>query len=71
MGSGVEGGEEEGEGKRSSISRCGVVVGERERERGNRKEAHDEGFTGAVMPAGLRNFGVSELAEESYLNEAG
>lgn len=44
---------------------------EREREGGNRKEAHDEGFTGAVMPAGLRNFGVSELAEESYLNEAG
>ena len=34
-------------------------------------ERHDEGFTAAVMLAGLRNFGISELAEESYLNEAG
>lgn len=54
-------------GKRS-ISRCE----ERERERvGESERRHDEGFTGEVMPAGLRNFGVSELAEESYLNEAG
>ena len=45
---------------------------ERERERvGESERRHDEGFTGEVMPAGLRNFGVSELAEESYLNEAG
>lgn len=35
------------------------------------EEKHDEGFTAAVMPDGLRNFGVSELVEESYLNEAG
>lgn len=41
------------------------------RESGGIGKRHDEGFTGAVMPAGLRNFGVSELAEESYLNEAG
>lgn len=62
------GSEVEGDGREERAGSSGRMMAEvRDAARGK----HDEGFTAAVMLAGLRNFGISELAEESYLNEAG
>jgi hypothetical protein len=59
-----------------TLEGAGYREGSRKRSRRSRLDrarmgGSDEGFTGAVMFAGSRNFGVSEPGVEPYLNEPG